>query len=201
MKTGTFFLLILLMFLISSIFYYIAIHSSSEQESPNKEYKPSIIGKMIKGNVYGETGIKEYVYTAKQSEFYKIADVTRFSEPYVLAFNVDGSTQKWEIQSQEGMYNTNDSLSLYNDVKIATFKMDEISKNEEKNVEIFTSYLELDLDTKDVRTDRQVDMFDKALSENHGKFLEGNIDTNQYHLSEDCHAIIQPADFENVDKK
>ena len=87
MKTGTFFLLILLMFLISSIFYYIAIHSSSEQESPNKEYKPSIIGKMIKGNVYGETGIKEYVYTAKQSEFYKIADVTRFSEPYVLAFN------------------------------------------------------------------------------------------------------------------
>lgn len=193
--------MIVVIFAIASLFYYIVLHDFSEEVSPNKEYKPSVIGKNIKGYVYGETGLREYNYKASQVEYFKVADVTRFINPFLFAYNLDNNTKKWEIQSNDGIYNTDDSITLYNDVKIASYKIDPKSQENYKDIRMFTSYLELDLDTMDVRSNQQVDMVNRVMSEDHGKFLEGNVETNQYRLNEDCHAIIQPDDFEHHDQK
>jgi LPS export ABC transporter protein LptC len=202
MGTRTFILILSCIFIMASVFFYIVIYDYAEEESPDKEYKPSVVGKKVRGHVYnGDDGTVEYEYKAKQLEFFKIADVTRFVDPYMFAYDTDRKSKKWEIWSKDGIYNTGDSISLYNDVNIVTFTASEADKGSLENIRILTSYLELDLGTKDIRSNRQVDMVDRVMSENHGKFLEGNIDSNQYRFNEDCHAIIQPDDFKNFNEK
>lgn len=184
------------LFFVATILYYIVANDAIEPDYGRKESKPTIVGKNIDGVVYNDNGSLLYNYRADYLEYFQLAEVSRFVKPKLYAYQEGSNNKAWQIVSKEALYNTDDSITLYEDVQLESYKADKLTGISYKNIQMNTQYLELDLTTKDVRSDRQVDMIDSAKSENHGKFLEGNIESNQYKLNEECHAIIQPADFE-----
>lgn len=185
----------LIFFLCAAIVYYIANIETDSKVSEEREYRPSFIGKGLDSKIYDSQGTFLYFFKAKQMEYFKVSDVSSYVNPY--AYNVFDNTldKSWEVSADKGFFNTDEFITLSENVVVKNYSKNEDSEGSTLRWWMNTSYLQLDINTSDISTNKLVHMYDPAFSENHGYDLVGNLETKKFTLKRDCHAIIQPEDF------
>ncbi len=186
---------ILICFVAISYFcYYWAQNMEDGQTNENIVATPTFIAGNIETSFFNVKGELYQVLGAKRAEHYKSIELTELDEPSLVYYPQNDTSQKklsqnskiekneiWYISSDEGTLNNNDNFVLRGHVLAKNSNVDSFVN------EIKSNYLELDLNTNELRTPEKINI--KGLNlENSGTGFYGNITTKYFKINKDCHA-------------
>ncbi len=184
-----------IVFVSASIVYYIANIDTYNVVSEERDYRPSFIGSGLDTKLYDSTGKFLYFFKSKKMEYFKVNDMSSYIEPYAYNVFKDTNEKSWEVSADKGFFNTDEFITLSENVVVKNYKMNDEGSRSSLKWWVETSYLQYDINTADISSNQLVNIYDTGLSENHGYDLVGNLENKIFSLKRDCHAIIQPADF------
>ncbi|MCG9698187.1 LPS export ABC transporter periplasmic protein LptC [Shewanella sp. Isolate11] len=132
------------------LYWQVQVKRSSHDASLDSIDRPDYVVNNLKSVQYNEKGNVNSRVSASHMEFYADKNITYFSKPIYLVYPDKGDAQ-WRLRSTKGTLDKNSGrVTLENDVII-----DAISPNEPIQT-IETTYLELDLNTMIMTSDRNI---------------------------------------------
>ena len=132
------------------LYWQVQSKKSDEGAAIDRSLSPDYIADNLRSVDYNELGLVSSRVTATHMEHFEEADMTYFTQPIYLVYPNEGQAQ-WRLQSNTGTLNKKSGkVVLENNVII-----DAISPKEPIQT-IKTSYLELDLNTMVMTSDRQI---------------------------------------------
>ncbi|WP_028107774.1 LPS export ABC transporter periplasmic protein LptC [Ferrimonas futtsuensis] len=112
-------------------------------------YQPDFVAENLRSRIYSESGRLSAEINADQMEHYQALALTRLQEPDYLLYPEDSQGQ-WRVQATQGQLSDGRHVVLENDVIITAIEPNEPLKT------ITTDYLELDLETMIMTSNRQI---------------------------------------------
>ncbi len=199
MRKRHLFAIICIIFMVAVIVYYIAVVDMVESVSVERDFRPSFIAKGVKTTIINADGQADTVVRAGKIEYFKVNDTMMFDHPYVYKVLPNEKINRWQILADKGYFNANEFFSLSGHVVINGLVLpqgenSEISDPDAKWI-VKTSYLQLDLNSHDVSSDKTVYITGSMGTSNQGKELQGNLDTKIFNLKRECNAVLYPQDF------
>lgn len=135
------------------LYWQVQMKKNEQQTSASTGIEqPDFVADNLKSVSYNDEGKVESRVSADHMEHYEANNLTRFTQPVYLLYPDDGNAH-WRISATEGTLDRHDNIvTLQNNVII-----DAITPNEPLQ-QLKTSYLELDLDTMIMRSDRVINV-------------------------------------------
>ena len=133
------------------LYWQVQLKKSEQQSSAGSGVvTPDFVADNLKSVSFNEKGDVESRVSAEHMEHFDASNLTRFTRPVYLLYPDDGAAH-WRISATEGALDKDDNIvTLQNNVII-----DAITPNEPLQ-QLRTSYLQLDLDTMIMRSDRMI---------------------------------------------
>lgn len=181
--------------LLGSYYFYdwVTVQEQTERDKL-LEVRPVFSARNVSTTQYNSDGMPYGSIEAREAEYFESLDQTNFTNPTVtyspaldkknrdlgqLRSDANGT---WKIEAETGsMTGSADTIFLRGHVIASSSGANSIIR------EIRTSYLEIDLDSDEVRTPEEVDIIGHQFT-NHGKKFKGQLASKYFELSEDCHA-------------
>ena len=147
--------------------------------------RPDYIVDDIKSVAYNELGLVSNRLSAKHMEHYQDNNITLFTEPIYLIYPEKGQAQ-WQVQSGKGTMNKKSGKVILEDNVIIN-----AIDTKEPIQTVTTSYLELDLNTRIMVSDRKVyitgsDFIIEGLG------LYGDLNAESVKLTSQVHGTYEP---------
>lgn len=143
--------------------------ASDEQLSTQVEqyYQPDFTADILRSVEYNKDGKITRRIFADAMEHYSELDMTTFTNPVIILYDKDAKSA-WKIQAKEGIFNSDDTAILRDDVAIKN-----MNKNDYVDT-ITTTYLQLNLKDSTIQSDRLITV-KGLLFEQTGVGLSGNL--------------------------
>ncbi|SDI40898.1 lipopolysaccharide export system protein LptC [Ferrimonas sediminum] len=146
-------------------------------------YQPDFIAENLKSRIYSEQGHLNAEIAADEMEHYQSLALTRLTKPEYLLYPQDSQGQ-WRIQAKRGQLSDGRHVVLENDVIITAIEPNEPLKT------LTTSYLELDLETMIMTSNRQILATGEDFEIN-AKGLWADLNLNKVELKSQVYAIYE----------
>ncbi len=182
------------LFLAAAVIYYIAAVDVAEHPSAEREYRPSFVGTGLNVRVLDSQGRLEMAARADRMEHYRVSATTVYDRPRLWSRLEGGDRDSWEISAERGYFNSGEFFSL--DGSVAGEGTGAGPGGRTGSWHLATSYLQLDLNSHDISSDREVVITGDGGTWNRGTGLRGNLDSKKFSLRSDCHAVIDPEVFD-----
>lgn len=128
--------------------------AEKEPELPSGLLQPDFVADDLQLKRFDEQGFLTSQVNATHMEHFQEIETTQFTAPSYLIFPKQGQA-RWRVQSDLGTFNQRNHVVLQKNVIITAIAPDELIK------EIHTSYLELDLDSMMITSDRPITVYGK----------------------------------------
>lgn len=171
------------LFVISGVLlFWNPFRSNSEKapETDNVSLQPDFVATDMALKRFDEQGFLTSQVHAAYMEHYQEIDLTLFTSPSYLIYPKQGQA-RWRVHAEKGTFNQRNHVVLQKNVIITAIAPDELVK------EIHTSYLELDLDTMMMTSDRPITVYGKAFTIA-GVGLKADINRHYIELIKDIRA-------------
>ena len=154
-----------------------------EINTGNGLYQPDFTAENLISRIYSDKGHLNAEVQAEYMEHYQSLALTRLKQPVYLLYpeNSDG---QWQIQARAGQLSDGRHVVLENDVIITAIEPNEPLKT------LTTSYLELDLETMIMTSNRRIDGQGEDF-EIHAAGLWADLNLNQIELKSQVNAIYE----------
>ncbi len=193
MRKRHLFVIICILFASAAMVYYIAVMDVTEAVSVERDYRPSFIGRGLNTVVLNSEGAADIKFKAQKMEYYKVSDTTYYDHPYVFKRLAGEQPEGWEILADQGYFNAGEFITLNGNVQVNGGDIS--SKEHKKWWSLRSSYLQFDLNSHDISSDKDVVISGTAGSVNRCGELNGNLDTRIFNFKGSCNAVIYPQDF------
>ena len=132
------------------LYWQVQSKKSDEEVAFDASLRPDYIADNLRSVEYNKQGLVNSRVTATHMEHFDEANMTYFTQPIYLIYP-DGGQAKWRLQSTKGTLNKKSGkVVLENNVIIDSIGLEEPIQT------MKTSYLELDLHTMIMSSDREV---------------------------------------------
>lgn len=186
------------------IFYHWVSIDDNKPEEEFVESIPSYLAQSIKTTTYNKMGLAYRELSAQNVQYYEYLTTSYLTLPNVTYFpqlDPNKNTSKnisinqdelemWTISADFGTVNIGDNIILRSNVLGHSTKRDAII------TDIRTDYLEYDLNTQEIKTDKTISLFSNSLY-NTCNSLSGNIQTQYFVLKDNCHATYKVTQHHN----
>ncbi len=146
-----------------------------------EHYQPDFIAKDLVTTRFDETGKRSERLESVYAEYFQLLEQATFDKPIVYLFDDKGDAE-WKVTAETGVLNTDDNVILRDKVHLDGLLPTSFIST------LDTPYLELDLVTQDVRSNRQVAIVAKEF-QTEGVGLKGHLDRKYFELLDQGHAI------------
>ncbi len=136
------------------------------QVAPNVEL-PMFSGKRLENVTYNQQGVRNYVITSQQLDFYAESGHTTFDYPVLKVYR-NGSTQEWQLSAKRGILTKQQILILYDDVVAYNLLTDSSFEK------LTTNKMSIQLDNRDFWADSQITLIGPQF-ETRGQAMKGNL--------------------------
>ena len=175
-------LFITLFFISGALYFWNPFWSIAEKEPQPQAttLQPDFVADDLALKRYDEQGFLSSQVQAEHMEHFQEIGLTKFTAPNYLIYPKQGEV-RWRVRADEGTFNHRNHVVLKKNVIIMAISPDELVK------EIKTSYLELDLNTRMMTSDRPVTVFGKEFTIS-GIGLEADLNRHYVELKKDIRA-------------
>lgn len=171
-----------LLFLLALACWQVLDEKPQALDNAKKEhFQPDFVAQNVVTREFDSNGRLTRHLESRFTEYFRSIDMAQLQEPRLTLYNQQGIPE-WKISAKEGVWNVGDNAVLRNDIHVDGLLPDAMVRT------IDTSYLELDLNSKDVRSNSKV-IAKGDLVQTEGVGLKGNLDKRYFELLEQSHAI------------
>lgn len=152
-----------------------------ESAVKTEHYQPDFVAKDLVTTRFDINGKRTERLEATYAEYYQILEQAIFDKPVVYLYDDQGAAE-WKVTAETGVLNTDDNVILRDKVHLAGLLPTAFIST------LDTPYLELDLVTQDVRSNREVKILGQDF-QTQGVGLKGHLDRKYFELLDQGHAI------------
>lgn len=176
--------LIGLFFASCALFFYNPFWSvTEEKQAPAQDvYLPDFTAKNMTLRRFNEQGALESLVKAEKMEYYDDS-VTTFVKPSYVIYPKNGAPH-WKIDADNGVFDQNDRVILNDNVIISSTDPEQSLK------QIKTSYLEVNLTTMQVTSDKKI-IIEGTQYNATGIGLKADLNLRQFELIKDIQATYE----------
>ncbi|MGL5037287.1 MAG: LPS export ABC transporter periplasmic protein LptC, partial [Aeromonas sp.] len=146
-----------------------------------EHYQPDFVAKNLVTTRFDVNGKRTDRLESSYAEYYQLLEQATFDKPVVYMYDKQGAAE-WKITADTGVLNTNDNVILRDNVRLDGLLPTAFI------VKLDSPYLELDLVTQDVRSNREVNILGQEF-QTEGVGLKGHLDRKYFELLDQGHAI------------
>jgi lipopolysaccharide export system protein LptC len=175
-------LLFALLFIVALAAWQVSDIKPAAQLTPTREnYQPDFIAKQLVTTRFDRDGKRTERVESDYAEYYQLLEQASFDKPVIYLFDPQGKAQ-WRGTAESGVLNTDDNVILRDRVHLAGLLPSAFIST------LDTPYLELDLVTHEVRSNREVKIVGQDF-QTEGVGLKGHLDRKYFELLDQGHAI------------
>jgi len=147
--------------------------------------QPDFVATELRSVEYNDKGLVNSKVSASYMEHFQSSNTTEFTDPVYLIYPADGQAQ-WRLTANRGKLNKNSGkVVLEQDVQIQAISQQEPLQN------LSTSYLELDLNTMIMTSDRPILVFGTGFKVT-GQGLYANLNAQEVKLLSQVKGSYEP---------
>ena len=171
-----------LLFLVALVAWQLGkVELVPEAKVKTEHYQPDFVARDLVTTRFDVNGKRTERLESQYAEYFQILEQATFEKPVVYMFDEQGQAE-WKVTAETGVLNTDDNVILRDKVHLDGLLPDSfISK-------LDTPYMELDLVTQDIRSNRQVNILGQDF-QTEGVGLKGHLDRKYFELLDQGHAI------------
>ncbi|WP_163934545.1 LPS export ABC transporter periplasmic protein LptC [Paraferrimonas sp. SM1919] len=167
-----------------TLYWQAQLKRANSDAAANTSIQPDFIATGLTSVTFTAKGFKESQLKADYMEHYQSLDMTNFEKPLVYIYPNNGSSQ-WTATSAQGTFNTDTQvLSLSNQVIIQAIEPNEPIQS------LSSQYLELNLDTMIISSQRKVDIYGSNYHLT-GVGLYGDLEANYIDLKQQVNGTYE----------
>ncbi|MEH8126851.1 LPS export ABC transporter periplasmic protein LptC [Aeromonas veronii] len=175
-------LLFALLFLVALVAWQLGkVELVPESAVKIENYQPDFVAKDLVTTRFDINGKRTERLESTYAEYYQILEQATFDKPVVYMYDEQGAAE-WKVTAETGVLNTDDNVILRDKVHLDGLLPTSFIST------LDTSYLELDLVTQDVRSNREVNILGRDF-QTQGVGLKGHLDRKYFELLDQGHAI------------
>lgn len=171
-----------LLFLIALVAWQLSkVELAPETPVTAEHYQPDFVSKDLVTTRFDVNGKRTERLEAAYAEYYQILEQATFDKPVIYMFDDQGQ-EEWKLTADTGVLNTDDNVIMRDKVHLDGLLPTSFIST------LDTPYLELDLVTQDVRSNREVKILGQDF-QTEGVGLKGHLDRKYFELLDQGHAI------------
>ncbi|MGL4933636.1 MAG: LPS export ABC transporter periplasmic protein LptC [Aeromonas sp.] len=175
-------LLFALLFLVALVAWQLGKVELVPEGAVNAEhYQPDFVARDLVTTRFDLNGKRTERLESSYAEYYQVIEQATFDKPVVYLYDEQGAAE-WKVTADTGVLNTGDNVILRDKVHLDGLLPASFIST------LDTSYLELDLVTQDVRSNREVKILGLDF-QTQGVGLKGHLDRKYFELLDQGHAI------------
>lgn len=146
-----------------------------------EHYQPDFVAKNLVTTRFDVEGNPTERLESRYAEYFQLLEQATFEAPVVYLFDKQGRAE-WRASAQSGILNTDDNVILRDNVHLDGLLPSSFISTMD------TPYLELDMVTQDVRSNREIKIVGQDF-QTQGVGLKGHLDRKYFELLDQGHAI------------
>jgi Uncharacterized protein conserved in bacteria len=175
-------IVILLLFVTSlAIWRWFDNQGTDNNDARNTIFQPTYTTRDLVTRHYDDKGQLKEELRARYAEHYAPLEMTELDLPEIRLNDAEGKAT-WQINARHGTLNQGDTALLRDNVNLISLDPASVIQR------VMTEYLEMDLASKQVRTNLKVEM-EGAEFHNQGMGFKGMLDQKIYQLLDKSHAV------------
>ncbi|MGL4249238.1 MAG: LPS export ABC transporter periplasmic protein LptC [Aeromonas sp.] len=175
-------LLFALLFLVALVAWQLGkVELVPDSKVSVENYQPDFVAKDLVTTRFDVNGKRTERLESRHAEYFQLLEQATFEQPVVYLFDEQGAAE-WKVTAETGVLNTGDNVILRDKVHLDGLLPASFIAT------LDTSYLELDLVTQDVRSNREVKIVGRDF-QTEGVGLKGHLDRKYFELLDQGHAI------------